>query len=54
MARQNKNGKWQPVIYDHGFVELTELINDKWTYVECDTKEEAEEQERLYKESKQL
>lgn len=53
MARQNKNGKWNPIIFDHGFIELTELINNEWAYVECDTKEEAEEQEQLYYNNRQ-
>lgn len=48
MPRQNTFGKWYPIVYDKGLVQMVELINDKWVYIECDTKEEAEELENQY------
>lgn len=50
MATQNKEGKWNPVIFDRGFIKMTELINNEWEYIECDTQEQAEQLEREYKE----
>lgn len=50
MARQLNNGKWNPVVYDNGYVGMTVLINGEWKLVECDTKEEAEQEEKEYKE----
>lgn len=50
MARQLINGKWNPVVYDNGFVGMTELKDGQWNFVECDTKEEAEAEETRYKE----
>ena len=49
MARQLSNGKWNPVVYDNGFVGMTELKDGQWKFVECDTKEEAEAEETRYK-----
>lgn len=50
MAQQLSNGKWNPIVYDQGFVNMVELINDEWKLVECDTKEEAEQKEKEYRE----
>lgn len=50
MARKLSNGKWNPVVYSKGFVGMTELIDGKWKTVECDTKEEAEQKEKEYRE----
>lgn len=48
MARQLHNRKWNPVIFDNGFVGMMELKNREWKLVECDTKEEAEQKEKEY------
>ena len=48
MARQLNNGKWNPVVYDNGFIGMTDLVDGKWVLVERDTKEEAEELEKRY------
>lgn len=50
MARQLKNGKWNPVVYDNGFVSMTYLVDNEWKYVECNTKEDAEQKEKEYRE----
>lgn len=52
MARQLNNGKWNPVVYDngYGYIGMTVLINGEWKLVECDTKGEAEQEEKEYKE----
>lgn len=49
MARQLNNGKWNPVIYNNGYVGMTDLVNGEWELVECDTKEEAEHKEKEYR-----
>lgn len=49
MARQLNNGKWNPVVYDNGYVGMVDLIDGKWKLVECDTKEEAEQKEKEYR-----
>lgn len=49
MAKQLSNGKWNPVIYNNGFVNMVELINNKWQLVECDSKKEAEQKEKEYR-----
>lgn len=49
MARQLSNGKWNPVVYDNGYVGMTTLTDDGWKLVECDTEEEAEAEERRYR-----
>lgn len=48
MARKLQNGKWNPVIFDDGFIGMRELKNGKWNLVECNTKEEAEQKEKEY------
>ena len=49
MARQLCSGKWNPVVYDNGYVPMMYCTTDgEWNFVECDTKEEAEQQERDY------
>lgn len=48
MARKSINGKWIPVIYNKGFVDMVERKNGKWNVIECDTKEEAEQKEKEY------
>lgn len=50
MARQLTNGKWNPVVYSSGYVGMTDLINGEWQFVECDTKEQAEQKENEYRE----
>lgn len=39
MAMQLDNGKWNPVVYSNGFVNMTDLVDGKCILVECDTKE---------------
>lgn len=48
MAMQLSNGKWNPVVYDNGFIGMTDLVDGKYILVECDTKEEAEQKEKEY------
>lgn len=50
MARQLNNGKWNPVVYDNGYVSMVDLINGEWKLVECDTEEEAKQIEVEYRE----
>ena len=50
MARQLSNGKWNPVVYDNGYVGMTELTDEGWRVIECNTKEEAEAEEKRYRE----
>ena len=53
MAQQLSNGKWNPIVWDNGYVgmvELTNGINGVWKPIECDTKEEAEQMEKEYRE----
>ena len=50
MARQLSNGKWNPVVYSNGYVGMEYLTNGEWKFVECNTKEEAEEKEKEYRE----
>lgn len=50
MARKSLDGKYIPVVYDKGFVDMVELKDGKWKVVECDTLEEAEQKEKEYKE----
>lgn len=50
MARKTSDGKYIPVVYDKGFVDMVELKDGKWKVVECDTLEEAEQKEKEYKE----
>lgn len=50
MAIQLSNGKWNPIVYDNGYVGMTELKDGEWKTVECDTQVEAEAEERKYKE----
>jgi hypothetical protein len=50
MAQQLSNGKWNPVVFCDGFVNMTELVNDEYRLVECDTQEEAEQKEKEYRE----
>lgn len=48
MARQLWNGKWNPVVYDNGYVLMVDLVDGEWKLVECDTQTEAEEKEKEY------
>ena len=50
MARKTSDGKYIPVVYDKGFVDMVELKDGKWKVVECDMLEEAEQKEREDKE----
>lgn len=50
MVRKTSDGKYIPVVYDKGFVDMVELKDGKWKVVECDTLEEAEQKEKEYKE----
>ena len=50
MARKTLDGKYIPVVYDKGFVDMVELKDGEWKVVECGTLEEAEQKEREYKE----
>ena len=50
MTRKTSDGKYIPVVYDKGFVDMVELKDGKWKVVECDTLEEAEQKEKEYKE----
>lgn len=50
MAQQLSNGKWNPVVFCDGFVGMTELTDEGWKFVECDTEEEAEAEEKRYRE----
>jgi hypothetical protein len=50
MAQQLSNGKYNPVVWCDGFVNMTELVNDEYRLVECDTQEEAEQKEKEYRE----
>ena len=49
MARQLRNGKWNPVVYDKGYVPMVDLIDREWKLVECDTEEEAKQKEKEYR-----
>lgn len=48
MAEQLQNGKWSPVVWCDGFVNMVELVNNDFKMVECNTKEEAEQKEKQY------
>ena len=50
MARQLGNGKWNPIVYDNGCVGMTALTDEGWKLVECNTEEEAEAEEKRYRE----
>ena len=50
MARKTSDGKYIPVVYDKGFVDMVELKDGEWKVVECDTLEEAEQKKKEYKE----
>lgn len=50
MAEKLKNGKWNPVVWDNGLVNMTKLVDNKFVLVECDTKKEAEAEEKRYRE----
>ena len=50
MARKTLEGKYIPVIFDKGFVDMVELKDGEWEAVEYDTLEKAEQKEREYKE----
>lgn len=49
MARQLFNGNWNPVVWDCGNVYMVELIDNEWKFVECKTREEAEQKEKEYR-----
>lgn len=49
MAEQLQNGKWNPVVWRDGFVNMVELVNDEFRLVECNTLKEAEILEEKYK-----
>lgn len=50
MAIKTASGKYVPVVYDKGFVDMMELKDGEWQVVECNTLEEAEQKEKEYKE----
>ena len=50
MARKTLEGKYIPVIFDKGFVDMVELKDGEWEVVEYDILEKAEQKEREYKE----
>ena len=50
MARKTLEGKYIPVIFDKGFVDMVELKDGEWEVVEYETLEKAEQKEREYKE----
>ena len=50
MARKTSDGKYIPVVYDKGFVDMVELKDGEWKVVEYNTLKEAEQKEKEYKE----
>ena len=50
MARQLNNGKWNPVVYNNGYVGMVELIDGNWKLIECNDEEEARRMEAAYRE----
>jgi hypothetical protein len=49
VAEKLSNGKYNPVVWRDGFVNMVELVNDEFQLVECNTLEEAEKLEEEYK-----
>ena len=50
MARKTSDGKYIPVVYDKGFVDMVELKDGEWKVVEYNTLKEAEQKEKEHKE----
>lgn len=50
MARKTSDGKYIPVVYDKGFVDMVELKDGEWKVVEYNTLKEAEQKENEHKE----
>ena len=48
MAEQLKNGKWSPVVWRDGFVNMVELVGNDYKIIECNTQQQAEEMEKQY------
>jgi hypothetical protein len=50
VAEKLSNGKYNPVVWRDGFVNMVELVDNEFKLVECNTLEEAEILEEKYKE----
>ena len=50
MARKTSDGKYIPVVYDKGFVDMVELKDGECKVVEYNTLKEAEQKEKGHKE----
>jgi hypothetical protein len=49
VAEKLSNGKYNPVVWRDGFVNMVELVDDEFQLIECNTLEEAEKLEEEYK-----